>query len=226
VNTRSSNGWQNQHQAQRTARGTGTATKLYGAVAKHSWMESKCTHSRRSQTGRLLCGDAWGTLPKVGEKVIHVDATVLIIDDAKDVREALAKVLRNLGYETLLAAEGIEAFEIYKKRQPDLVLLDLNMPRRNGRAIFQKITTVNPLAPIVILTARPDQFESVTATHVEALLEKPFDVPLLIQTVQQLIEEPIAKRLRRLVYGNPRRIYVKSGDIKRTDKAGAPPNAP
>ena len=44
-----------------------------------------------------------------------MNATVLIVDDEKDVREALAKVLRNLGYHALLAADGIEAFELYKR---------------------------------------------------------------------------------------------------------------
>jgi CheY-like chemotaxis protein len=140
-----------------------------------------------------------------------MDATVLIVDDEKDVREALAKILRNLGYETLLAADGVEAFEVYKKRLPDLVLLDLDMPRRNGRATFEKIGTVNPLTPIIIITGRPDQFELLTAIHVGALMEKPFDVPLLIQTVQQLIEEPLAKRLHRLIYGDHGRIYINSG---------------
>ena len=67
-----------------------------------------------------------------------MDATVLIVDDEKDVREALANVL---GYRALLAADGVEAFELYKRHMPDLVLLDLNMPRRNGRATFELLTS-------------------------------------------------------------------------------------
>ena len=135
-------------------------------------------------------------------------ATVLIVDDEKDVREALAKVLRNLGYHALLAPDGVEGFELYKRHLPDLVLLDLNMPRRNGRTTFEKISTFNPLTPIIIITGRPDDFALATAAYVGALMEKPFDVPLLIQTVPQLIEESIDKRLRRLVYGERGRIYV------------------
>jgi len=59
-----------------------------------------------------------------------MNATVLIVDDEKDVREALANLLRYLGYQALLAADGVEGFELYKRHLPDLVLLDLNMPRR------------------------------------------------------------------------------------------------
>ena len=147
-----------------------------------------------------------------------MNATVLIVDDEKEVREVLAKILRNLGYHALLAADGIEAFELYKKRMPDLVLLDLNMPRRNGRTTFEKISTVNPLTPIIFITGSPDDFALATAAYVGALMQKPFDVPLLIQTVQQLIEESVDKRIQRLVYGDRRRIYV-TPDNEQTDGA-------
>jgi CheY-like chemotaxis protein len=53
--------------------------------------------------------------------------------------EPVAKVLRKEGYEPLMAAGGIEAFELYKRRLPDLVLLDLNMPRQNGWALLKKL---------------------------------------------------------------------------------------
>jgi len=88
-----------------------------------------------------------------------------------------------------MAADGIEAFELYKRRLPDLVLLDLNMPRQNGWATFEKISEFNPLTPIIIITGRPDQSGSAAVARVGALMEKPFDVPLLIEVVQQLIEE-------------------------------------
>jgi DNA-binding response OmpR family regulator len=138
--------------------------------------------------------------------------TVLIIDDEKNVCESVAKVLRKEGYQPLMAADGIEAFELYKRRLPDLVLLDLNMPRQNGWATFEKISEFNPLTPIIIITGRPDQPGLAAVARVGALIEKPFDVSLLIEVVQQLIEEPIPKRIHRLSHGYPRAIYPGSAD--------------
>ena len=138
--------------------------------------------------------------------------TVLIVDDEKKVCESLAKVLRNEGYETLVAADGIVAFELYKQRLPDLVLLDLNMPRQNGWATLEKIGKFNPLTPVIIITGRPDQSELAAASRVQVLMEKPLDVPLLFEAVRQLIEEPVPKRLDRLAQGEPRTIYPGSED--------------
>jgi CheY-like chemotaxis protein len=136
-----------------------------------------------------------------------VKGTVLIVDDEKSVRESLAKVLCSKGYEALMAADGIEAFELYKQRLPDLVLLDLNMPRQNGWATFEKISNFNPLAPVIVITGRPDQSEFAAALRVRVLMEKPLDVPQLIEAVRQLIEEPLPKRLDRLAHDDPRTIY-------------------
>jgi CheY-like chemotaxis protein len=138
--------------------------------------------------------------------------TVLIVDDEKNVCESLAKVLRNEGYEALVAADGFVAFELYKQRLPDLVLLDLNMPRQNGWATLEKISKFNPLTPVIIITGRPGQSELAAASRVQALMEKPLDVPLLIEAVRQLIEEPVPKRLDRLARGERRTIYPGSED--------------
>src|SRR4029077_7018992 len=70
---------------------------------------------------------------------------------------------------------------------------------------FEKISKFNPLTPIIIITGRPDQSGLPPVARVGALIEKPFDVPLLIEVVQQLIEEPIPKRIHRLSHGYPSR---------------------
>lgn len=138
-------------------------------------------------------------------------ATVLIVDDEKNVRESLAKVFRGIGYEALLAANGDEALEIYRARRPDILLLDLNMPVRNGWDTFEQISTEHPLTPIVIITGRPGQLEIAAAARVGALMEKPLDVHALIQTVERLVEEPLTQRLSRLAFGEPRTLLFGEG---------------
>lgn len=129
--------------------------------------------------------------------------TVLIIDDEQSIREALAKALRAVGYETLLAANGNEGVAIFERHRPDLILLDLNMPVKNGWDTFEAITTQYPLTPVIIITGRPGQLELAAAARVGALMEKPLDVSVLMETVRRLIDEPLSERLSRLAYGSP-----------------------
>ncbi|MHA3771792.1 response regulator [Verrucomicrobiota bacterium sgz303538] len=139
-------------------------------------------------------------------------AIILIVDDDKSIREALARALGSIGYETLLAANGNEAIEIFQKHRPDLVLLDLNMPVKNGWDTFENISTQHPLTPVIIITGRPGQLEMAVAARVGALLEKPLDVPLLLNTVQQMLDEPLSQRLSRLACGIPGILYYGADD--------------
>ena len=129
--------------------------------------------------------------------------TVLIVDDEQSIREALAKALRAVGYETLVASDGNEAIAIFQQQQPALILLDLNMPVKNGWDTFEAITTLHPLTPVIIITGRPGQVEMAAAARVGSLMEKPLDVSLLMETVHRLINEPLLQRLSRLAYGSP-----------------------
>lgn len=136
--------------------------------------------------------------------------SVLIVDDEASVREALAKTLARAGYATLFAANGDEAVALFHQHRPDLVLLDLNMPVRNGWDAFEQISTMHPLTPVVIITGRPGQFELAAAARVGALMEKPLDAELLLQVVQRLIEEPLSARLSRLSFQRPHTSFVGS----------------
>jgi CheY-like chemotaxis protein len=123
---------------------------------------------------------------------------VLIVDDDISVRESLGKVLRGLDYEVVLAADGWDAMESFEKGQIDLLLLDLGLPIMNGWDAFERITTENPLMPIIIITGQANQRDVALAAGVGALMEKPLDVPRLLETIQELLAEPKRARLLRL----------------------------
>lgn len=146
---------------------------------------------------------------------------ILIVDDERSVRESLAKVFRGAGYETLIAADGDEGIEIYRARRPDVVLLDLNMPVRNGWDTFEQISTEHPLTPIVIITGRPDQLAVAAAARVGALMEKPLEVTALLAVVERLCGEPLAQRLSRLAYGEPRTLFF--GEESASARSAPPP---
>jgi CheY-like chemotaxis protein len=140
--------------------------------------------------------------------------TALIVDDEDNVRQSLAKLLRRAGYETLLGANGDEADSLHQQHHPDIVLLDLNMPVRNGWDAFRAINTRDPLTPVIVVTGRPNQRELARAARVTALMEKPLDVPLLVETMDRLIREPASQRLSRHACGDPPTLVVAADDLQ------------
>lgn len=124
---------------------------------------------------------------------------VLVADDDESVRESLRKLLHGEGYQVVSVANGAEAVEIFRREQDeiDLLLVDLNMPLKNGWATLDRLREVNPSLPVLIVTGQPHQYELAEAAGVCALVEKPIDVPALLQLIQQLLAGPEASCLPR-----------------------------
>ena len=77
------------------------------------------------------------------------------------------------------------------------------MPVKGGWDTFERLTSINPLLPVIIITARPDAFSTATATGVAALMQKPLDIPLLLEAVSDLLAEPAEQRLSRITTHPP-----------------------
>ena len=123
---------------------------------------------------------------------------ILVVDDDVSVRESVSRVLHDAGYQAVLAADGQEALEWLISHPIDLLLLDLGLPLKNGWDIFERITSENPLLPIIIITGQAEQYELAAAAGVGALMEKPLDAAQLLHTIRELLTEPKAARLHRL----------------------------
>ena len=124
---------------------------------------------------------------------------ILVVDDDPQIRESLRKVLRAEGYEVALAANGQEGIGKFNAERFDLLLLDLNLPDNSGWDIFGTLTSLNPFLPIIIITGRDKQYELAAGAGVGALMQKPLDVPRLLQTITELLAESAETRLKRLV---------------------------
>ena len=136
---------------------------------------------------------------------------VLLVDDDPSVVAALSGVLRSEGYDVIQAFDGHEAIEYFHTvGGAAIVLLDLNMPVQGGWDTFEQLTAINPLLPIIIITARPDQQSVAAAAGVAALMEKPLDIPLLLETMQKLLAEPSEMRLARIAGQNPRTLFLEA----------------
>ena len=130
---------------------------------------------------------------------------VLLVDDDVSVLAALSDLLRAEEYEVIDAFNGQNAIERFESAGgADLVLLDLNMPFWGGWQTFDRLTAINPLLPIIIITARPNPHPR--AMTADALLEKPLDIPLLLATMRRLLDAPPEVRAATkapLLYGQP-----------------------
>ena len=123
---------------------------------------------------------------------------ILLVDDDPAIRQILLHLLTEEGYLVLTAAHGAEALALIQATKFDLVLLDLNMPVKGGWETFEQLTAKNPLLPIILITARPNQLFPALASGVGALLEKPLDFVKLFDSIRTLLEETPEARLARM----------------------------
>jgi len=149
---------------------------------------------------------------------------VLLVDDDVSVVAALSGVLRSEGYDVIQAFDGHQAIEYFHTvGGADLALLDLNMPVKGGWDTFEQLTAINPLLPIIVITARPGQYPLAAAAGVAALMEKPLDLPLLLDTMRKLLAEPPDTRLARIAGHAPHTLYWEtSGPARKSSRADAP----
>ncbi len=122
---------------------------------------------------------------------------ILVVDDESSIREALRKVLHAEDYEVVSAEDGQQAIKKFGAEKIDLLLLDLGLPVNDGWGTLAWLDRVNPLLPVIIITGRYAQRELAEQAGVDALMEKPLNVPRLLQVIRELLNEPVDRRLQR-----------------------------
>jgi CheY-like chemotaxis protein len=123
---------------------------------------------------------------------------VLIADDDTIVRGSLAAVLQSEGFVVDEAENGIKAVTRAIEHSPNLVLLDLNMPHWDGWRAFSQLDRVTPLTPVIVITARPNQYEKAVRVGVDAFMEKPLNIPILIRAIIRLANEDEKHHVQRI----------------------------
>ncbi len=123
---------------------------------------------------------------------------ILVADDDAAVRESLGRVLISEDYDVVFAETGCETISKFLSVPYDLVLLDLNMPHTDGWEAFEWLSKLHPLMPVIIITARPNQYPRALGCGIDALMEKPLDFPLLLKTIKELLAQSEQQRIARL----------------------------
>lgn len=117
-------------------------------------------------------------------------ARILIIDDARDIRVALRKLLERVGYEVLEAANGMEASRLYNASPVDLVITDILMPEKDGVEILLELRKAHPGIKAIVISGEGQEFLPV-AEDFGALrtFSKPFEPGEVLRTVKELVGE-------------------------------------
>ncbi len=123
------------------------------------------------------------------------NVTILIVDDDSDIRYILSKTLKKEGYKVIEAADGFEGIESVQEQKPDLVILDIMMPRMSGWEACDKIKEIDPYLPIAILTVKGAETDEVKSfvSGANRHLTKPMKKEEVLEVVAELLE--ISKHL-------------------------------
>ena len=121
-------------------------------------------------------------------------AKILVIDDQPNVRAFLDILLRQQGYDAVLAENGWKGLQLYRQDHPDVILLDLNMPELDGVSVLKQIRSVDLTQPVIVLTGdtSTETERQVRALGVTEFLVKGSSLRLLKDTLHRLPMTAIA----------------------------------
>jgi len=115
-------------------------------------------------------------------------ARVLVVDDEHEIASAMAEILADEGYSVAVAHDGLHAFEQIPRFDPDLILLDLMMPRMNGFEVLERLRDDRNRIPVVVVSA--NQGYDTSDLKVAGKVRKPFALEQLLDAVTDALGMP------------------------------------
>ena len=117
---------------------------------------------------------------------------ILVIDDDRGVVELIENILADGGYEVSAAYDGKEGFESYQKNNPDLIILDINLPIMDGYEFLRAVRVEsreqgNELIPVIMLTVKEEMEEIFKMEGAKGYLVKPVDPDSLVKKIEECL---------------------------------------
>jgi len=118
-------------------------------------------------------------------------AKLLVIDDEQAIRESLKEILEYEKYEVHLAAEGEEGLELFRNNKYEAVLLDIKMPNMDGIEVLEKLNSISPDVPVIMISGHGSIDTAVESIKKGAydFIQKPLDLNRLLVTVKNALEK-------------------------------------
>ncbi len=119
------------------------------------------------------------------EEVDNYKKTILIVDDEKMIINLLTHNLEKEGYNVIEAKDGLEAIDIAQEKKPDLILLDIMLPKLDGLSVCKRIRNIMNV-PIIMVTAKDEELDKILGLELGAddYITKPFSVRELLARVK------------------------------------------
>ena len=116
------------------------------------------------------------------------DTKILVVDDDSNISELLKIYFENEGYDVKVANDGVEGLSYFKLFEPDLVLLDIMMPKKDGWQVCREIREISS-KPIIMITAKGEVFDKVLGLELGAddFVVKPFDLKELTARIKAVL---------------------------------------
>lgn len=122
---------------------------------------------------------------------------ILIIDDDFSIREFYKTFFSENGFDIITAEDGIKGIEYFKKQRPDIVLLDISMPEKNGLDVLREIKEIDEEVPVFLLTAYEEYKRNFASLYAEEYFVKTKKKPSFI--LERAVKA-IEKRKSKLKY--------------------------
>ena len=114
--------------------------------------------------------------------------TVLVIEDDGPIAEMLVLLLGDAGYTVSVASTESEALEQARTLEPDLITLDLALPGVSGTSLLRALRADGNDAPVVVISANPDELAPTDRALAAAVIRKPFDVDEMLASVAHVLD--------------------------------------
>ena len=114
---------------------------------------------------------------------------ILVVEDEAQIADVVEYVLEQDGFQPLHAADGVTGLNLFRRHKPDLVILDIALPRMSGLELFQHMRRERPDVPVVLLTCRTDEIDRVAGLEMGAddYVTKPFSPRELVARVRAVL---------------------------------------
>ena len=135
---------------------------------------------------------------------------ILLVDDDGEIVTAMQYALEAKGYEILVARDGNQGLAMAEREDPDLVILDMMMPKRSGFLVLEKLRRSRPVPMrIIMITANEGSRHKAYAEMlgVDDYIRKPFAMDVLLEAIERILGKPVP--------GRPKKSNKSPGNVKR-----------